>query len=391
MDILLTIFFFILIIGVLVLVHELGHFIAAKLGGVEVKEFAIGFGKTLYSKTFKGTKYCINIFPLGGYVNLEGETETNAGPNAFRNKKFRIKLFVLVAGVTMNILLASLLFSVYLASNGYKFSIFPKLSEYNFSGTESQNAYFPLKVVEVDELGVSAGILTPGDIIVSINGNNFSSFAQFREGLKENLNKTVTLGLLNFDTYAVSTIDVPLKEESENGGILNVTFSSENVSIDRSIYFLKYPSNILSGISLTYDSVFYQINALGKIISDSINSGNFQELSNTVGGLPAVTNQIGQIVQFRVWEILIPLTALISVSLAVVNILPFPALDGGQILVFGIEKIRGKKIPDKILGRINLIGFGLLIFLAIIINIKDVIQLDWIGGLLNFIKNIFGR
>ncbi len=391
MDILLTIFFFILIIGVLVLVHELGHFIAAKLGGVDVKEFAIGFGKTLYSKNFNGTKYCINVFPLGGYVNLEGETDTTTGPNSFRNKKFRIKLFVLVAGVAMNILFASLLFSVYLASNGYKFSIFPKLSDYSFSGTESQNAYFPLKVVEVDKQGVSAGILNPGDIIVSINSNDFSSFSEFRGILKDNLNKTVTLGLLDLDSYSVSTIDIPLKEESENGGILNVTFSSDNVSIDRAIYFLKYPQNIFSGISLTYDSIFYQINALGRIISDSVSSGDFQELSNTVGGLPAVTNQIGQIVQFKVWEILIPLTALISVSLAVVNILPFPALDGGQILVFGIEKLLGKKIPDKILGRINLIGFGLLIFLAIIINIKDVIQLDWIGGLINFIKNIFGR
>src|SRR5260221_13647235 len=133
MNFFLTVFFLILIVGVLVFVHELGHFLAAKLSGVTVNEFAIGFGPKLFSKTLKGTKYAINLLPLGGYVQLEGENE-DIGPNSFKNKRFRVKAFVLLAGVFMNLLLAVILLGFYLNSNGYRFAV-PKLVEFTFSGT----------------------------------------------------------------------------------------------------------------------------------------------------------------------------------------------------------------------------------------------------------------
>lgn len=390
MDFLVTIFFFVLIIGILVLVHELGHFLAAKAAGVEVKEFAIGFGKTLFAKEYKGTRYCINLLPLGGYVNLEGET-SKTSKNAFRNKKFRIKLFVLVAGVAMNLLLAFILLTVYLASNGYKFSIFPNIVSYNFSGTETNLSYLPLRIVEVNPKGVSAGKLKADDIIVTINDKSFKSFGEFKQILEENLNSAITIGILDLETYSVSNVDILLKEKEANGGILNVTFSADNTSIGRQIYFLSYPKSILSGFYLTFDSVFYQFKAIGEIIGNAVSSGNYTELGDTFGGLPAVSNQISQIVEFRVLEILIPLSALISISLAIINILPFPALDGGQILVFAIEKLRGKELSEKLLNRINLTGFAILIIFAIAVNVKDVIQLNWAQGFLELVRDILGR
>src|SRR5438105_4150320 len=122
MNFFLTVFFLLLNISILVFVHELGHFLAAKISGIPVQEFAIGFGPKIVSKTMGGTIYSLNLLPIGGFVQLEGETE-DLGPNSFRNKKFRYKAFVLLAGVTMNILLAIVLLAFFLNLNGYKFAL----------------------------------------------------------------------------------------------------------------------------------------------------------------------------------------------------------------------------------------------------------------------------
>jgi len=127
------------------------------------------------------------------------------------------------------------------------------------------------------------------------------------------------------------------------------------------------------------------------LIQKGSQSGNYSELSKSVGGLPQITDQINLAVQYNALGYLIPLTAFLSISLAFFNILPFPALDGGQLVIAAIESIRRKKIPDDILNKINTAGFLFLVALAVVINLKDIVQLGWLNQLLEGFRSILGR
>lgn len=391
MELFLTIFFFIVIIGSLVFVHELGHFLTAKISGVEVKEFAIGFGRSIFSKTFRGTKYSINLIPLGGYVNLEGESDEK-NPKGFRSKPFRVKFLVLIAGIVMNLLFAIILLNIYVWANGGKFNILPKIIDYNFSNTAFQQAMFPLRVIDIESSGNSYGVLEEGNIIVSINDIFFENFEQdFRNILKDNISNTISLGLINIENFEITEKELFLDPQKVDNGILGVRFTSSNTLLSRPVYFLKYNNGILAGVNLTYDIFVFQARALGGILLDAFSSGDFTEASDSLGGLPAVTNQVGQIVQFGVFEFLLPLTAFISISLAFMNILPLPALDGGQIVLYAIERLLRREIPERVISFINFFGFAFLIIVAILINVKDIIQLGWITSLFDGVLRIFGR
>lgn len=394
MDVFLTIILFILIISSLVFVHELGHFLAAKLFKVKVEEFAIGFGKSIVSKKTQETVYKINIIPLGGYVKLEGENSKSIDKKGFRDKPFYVKFFVLISGILMNLVFSAILLNIYLHFNQYKFSILPEIVPYSFSNTLSQKSLFPLRVINIIENSNAYGILNIGDIIVSINGVFFKDFEKdFKQILSVNVGREIVLGLLDLNTLKINEVNMFLDEQKikNDTGILGVNFSANNVLLGKPVYFLEYTPSIFAGFNLTFDIFFYQSKILLNIFSNAFSTGDFSEASESLGGLPAVTNQVSQIVQFRIFEFLIPFTAFISISLAFFNLIPIPALDGGQILLFFIETIFRKKIPDSVISSINFLSFLLLISLAIIINVKDIIQLGWIETLLNTIFAIFSR
>jgi len=391
MDFILTIFIFILIISSLVLVHEFGHFIAAKIFNIPVQEFAIGFGKSIYSRKYKDTVYKINILPLGGYVNLEGETDSHKF-GGFRDKPFFVKFVVLTAGVLMNLVFASVLLNVFLILNNCQFNSIPKLVNYDFSNVEKQIEALPLRIIDVQKGSNADGILESSELIISLNNNYYSSFSEFKNLLLQNIGKEVSIGLIKLDTFEIYTKLLFLdKEKIINDGVLGVKFSSNNTLVDNQIFLLKYPANVLSGFNLTLDIFVFQAKALWSIFSNAFQTGEFTEVTDAVGGLPAITNQVNQIVTFRIFEVLIPFTAFISISLAFINILPIPALDGGQLLIYSIEALIRKKIPDKVINYINLSGFVFLLFLGLLINIKDIIRLDLFKSLFNFINTLFGR
>ncbi len=385
MNLLLTIFFLIVIISVVVFVHELGHFLTAKFFKMTVNEFSIGFGKKLFTKYYKGTSYSFRLIPLGGFVELEGE-HSSQDPNSFRNRPFYQKTLVLVAGVTMNVILAVILLTIFLATNNYNF-LAPKIIDYSFNNTISQESYSPISVASVLKGGRSEGILNSGEIIVAINNNAFTSFDNFSELLKENQDKEVTFTLINPDTNDTYSKSLRLGSQNKDGAILDVQLTPTNSQI----YLIKYNKNITAGVSMTYDVFVYQVKAIGFLIGNSFKTGDYNELSQTVGGIPQVTDQIGLAVEANAFNYLLSLSGLVSISLAFFNILPFPALDGGQIVVAFLEKVRRKKFSDAVLNRVNLAGFALLIIFALLINLKDVIQLGWVGDFLNGIKSVLGK
>jgi len=388
MNFLLTIFFLLLIISVLVFVHELGHFLAAKLIKVPVDEFAIGFGPKIFSKKYKGTNYAVNLLPIGGYVQLEGES-SDISPDSFRNKRFIYKAFVLLAGVIMNLLLAIILLAFFLNANGYKFAL-PKLANYTFSNTDLQGTYFPITIISVDPQGPSNGKLFINDIIVGIDGHYFNSYPEFQNLLKERQNTNVEVDYLDRDTYTVSSKRLDVSKADDKGAILRVTLDYDRQN-NKPAYFIKYKSTLFSGVSMTYDVFVYEIKALGSLLRNSFQTGNYEEVSKNVGSLPAIANQVDQAVQLKAYDFLIPLTAVFSINLALVNVLPFPGLDGGQLFIAFIEKVRKKKIPDETLAKINSWGIAILMGFGLIIIIKDVIQFKWIDGLLGIVKGVLGK
>lgn len=385
MDLIITTVILLLIVGILVFVHELGHFLAAKMTGVPVEEFAIGFGKTLYEKSYRGTNYKLNLLPLGGYVQLEGE---NGG--VFRDKRFRAKAFVLMAGIIMNIILAIILLSIYLATNAYKTAV-PNFVDHSFSNTQIQESVYPLVVNNIDPEGPSVGKFEAGEIIVKINNESFTSFSDFFEKLEKHQSKEVDFSFFNLDTFEITSRSIVVPEKSAEGTILKVGLAPYDSQSGKPTYFVKYNENILSGASMTYDFFVYQFKALAKIVGNAFSSGDYTEVSNSVGGLPSIGNQIGQAVSFNAYSVLIPLTALFSINLAMINILPFPALDGGQLLIAFLERITRKKVPDSILNRINFAGFVFLMGLGLLITLKDVIQLNWIGSIGDLLRGVLGR
>lgn len=389
MTFLLTIVIFAAIITLLVFIHELGHFMAAKISGVKVDEFGIGFGPTLIKKSYRGTLYKINLLPLGGYVQLEGESSQEL-QGGLRSKRLRIKAFVLMAGIVMNLILAIILLGIYLSNNGFRFAI-PNLVDHSFSNVSTQEVLFPLIVTEVAPNGASNGILQERDVIVKLNNSAFNSTKDFLDKLKELQGEKVSLSLMNFDTFEITQKEIVLPLADDKGSILNIGIVAYDSQSNRSTYFLKYNQNIFAGMSMTYDVFVYQFKALGSIIGNALSSGNYQEVSNSVGGLPSIGNQVGQLVEFQEFDILIPLTALFSVNLAMFNILPFPALDGGQLLFAIIEKARRKKFSDDFLNKINFFGFVFLMTLGLLVTFKDIIQLKWIESILKFVGSIFGR
>ncbi len=387
-NLLLTIFFFILILGLLIFVHELGHFLAAKLTGVDVKEFALGFGKTLFRKHYKGTDYVINMLPIGGYVNLEGETKVE-GPNSFRNKPIWVKSVVLLAGVFMNTILAIILLTIYLNNNGFRFVV-PNIIDYSFTQVENQRSLFPMSITSIQENGSAFGHLEVGDVIVGISDVNFQSYPEFTKVLKESQGKEVKFELINFDTYETTTKTFTVGFENEKGVILGAGLRYDD-QLNRPAYFIKYKNTPLAGASMTFDMFIYQAKGIISLISGALQTGNYQEVAKNVGGPLAVANQVGEVVSYQILDFLIPLTALISISLAFFNVLPFPALDGGQLAIYIIESITRRKVSDEFIQRINMVGFSILIILAILITFKDLVQLNIFENILNFIRNVLGR
>ncbi len=382
-----SVFMFLLVINFLVAIHEFGHLVASKLSGLAVKEFAIGFGKILTSRVIGGTKYSIRAIPLGGYVEPEGETERDL-PNSFRGKKLRVKAFVLLAGVFMNIITAIVFFGLFLPTKEYVIAL-PPLVDYQFSNTVGQIKAAPLFVTNVIENGNSAGQIFPKDVIVAINGTYFKTYNEFITKVKENQGKEVKMTFLNMDDFKQSERTIKIGLQDDKGIVLGVSFAdTEHV---QEALLVKYQPNIISSFAMTGDMAGFEIKALGSLISKAFATGDFKELGESVGSPVQILNQSSQIVAIGDLTFFLFLGGFLSLSLAIFNILPLPALDGGQLFFYVIEKVTGRQIPDKVLNAINLGGFIFLMGLGLLVMFKDVIQLNVFGRIEEFVRQILGR
>jgi regulator of sigma E protease len=381
MDTILTIVALVLIFSLLVFIHELGHFLAAKFVGVPVEEFALGFGRNLWKKEFRGTTYKLNLFPLGGYVQLEGEDRKGDSPQSFHKQPLRNKIIVFCAGVVMNLLLAIILFAGYLHISNYNTQIVNVVG-FNFLGTEKVTSVYPIIIRALNADSALQNKVNVGEAITAIANRRFTDLTGFRAILGEYVGQTTNLTILNLEQGTERDIQVKLSSNADS--ILGVAIVPPKFGF----YQIKYPVNLFSAIAHTYNMAAYQLPAVGGLISKSFQESDASYAAQSVSGIVGVSAVVNQLVITKEFLQLLNLTALVSVSLAVVNLLPLPILDGGQVLIAVIERSRRKKLSDTALNRLNIASFAFIVLLTLAVTLKDLWQFDVFNQIANFVRKV---
>jgi regulator of sigma E protease len=345
------------IFSALVIAHEWGHFIVARRNGIRVHEFGIGFPPKLWGKKKGETLYTINLLPLGGFVRLEGEDNESKGPKSFASKSLWVKTKVLMAGVAMNALIAYVIF-VYLAATGIP-QIFPfKMPSFGF--VQPIQAEAPkLVIFQVGEgsAAESAGLST-GDTLVSLNGRSFTNETDLKAYTTEVKGQKATVVFIQAGEQ--KTREVTLGADADKG-VLGV------VALPQAKEKYTWYAAPFAAIGLMWQSLVATVVAFLGAIWTLISRATVAE---TVTGPVGVTAVFGQVVKFGLDYVLV-LVASISISLAVINALPLPALDGGRLFLLVLRRI-GIPISEKQEGWVHLAGFALLIIFGIIIAISDI-------------------
>ena len=341
MNFILTVVAAILIFAVLIFVHELGHFIAAKSLGVKVNEFALGMGPKLLSKQKGETLYSIRLFPIGGFCAMEGENDEGESERSFSRKKPWKRLIILVSGALMNILLGFvLLVGINATAEGF---VEPRISQ-----------------VAEGSAAMDTGLM-PGDEILRANGRNINIMQDFNWEIYNNKNADGTLNLVVKNNGEKREISVKPKEtdgQMTYGIILDVSKNSVFNTLEKSFYTTGFYSRVVidSLIDLVTGKVsLSQVSGPVGIVNEI---GNAVEEAQTTG-VDGIINLIG-------------LAILLTINLGVFNLLPVPALDGGRILFVLIEMIRRKPIPVEKEAVVHFVGIVLLLGLSVVIAFKDI-------------------
>lgn len=354
----LTIAVFILILGFLVLAHELGHFIVAKKTGMKVQEFGIGFPPTLIKKNYKGTLYCLNAIPLGGYVKIKGEDgASKEDPDSFSAKPVWQRSLALIAGVSMNIMAGWIIFILLFAVN-VPVEITPDIPE----------KYVLSKHIIIDELldnspAKEAG-LKIGDEIISINEIPVSSIGMFQSQVSNPKESILELKIKRHnETINILVEPKILEQVKENRKAIGVALiNMGNV---------RFPIHkaIIAGTKSSYG----YLSRIAKAFAGILKGVFYGQGIGALGGPVAIAVATNDVIDLGFARIMI-FTAILSFNLAILNITPFPALDGGRLIFLAVEAIRRKPSRKEVEDWFHKIGFILFMLFAIFITYKDIIR-----------------
>ena len=361
-----NILIFIVILLVLVVSHEFGHFIVAKKFGIRVDEFSFGFPPTLFKKKVGETTYKFNLLPFGGYVKIFGENpndESISGSESGRSfsmKSRSVQSAVLLAGVVMNFLVAWLLLSV-----GFMTGL-PSSSGQVPTGYTLQNESLVITSIVSDSPAEKAG-LTIGDKITQLKSKSqiteTPSPESVRYFIRQHGDESIEVSYTRGGEAKTATIIA----ESKDGSIPMIGISMDVIGS------LKLPVHtaILGGFKLAWHYTTATVVGFYTLAHDAILG---KADMSTITGPIGIVGTVGDAASFG-FIYLLSFTALISINLAVINLIPFPALDGGRLLFLLIEKIKGSRIKPEIANMANFIGFGLLMILMLVITYHDVVKL----------------
>lgn len=349
-----NILIFVIVLLVVVIIHESGHFFAAKKAGMRVKEFAFGFKPRLFSWTRGETTYSLNALPLGGYVSIDGEDSTTPGDNrTFRSKSRLAQIWVMFAGPLMNIVLAYVLV----------------VASYIGINTTEANAHPSLVILEVQKgsaaelAGVHAGdkissIYVEGDIDPSYDPD----VEIFQDSISNSNGKNIILEVeRNRELYTADITPKDVDGQYRIGVSLGVLESKK----------LPLGQAFVQGFQDTGDMIGSVVGGFGDMFGKLFTG---HSVKDSLMGPIGIAKEVGTVSKFG-FDYLLIFTALISINLGILNLLPLPALDGGRIVITAIEAIRRKNFSENVVGVIHTVGFFLLIGLLIFVTVLDVIKI----------------
>ena len=335
------ILFAILFFGVIIALHEFGHFITAKIFKIQINEYSIGMGPAILKRKKGETQYSWRLFPIGGFVSMEGEDEESENPRAFNNQKAWKRFIVVAAGATVNIILGLLLTCVMLGADGE----------------------VPTRVVSdvSDRMMTVEDGIRPGDEVLRINNSKVFSSRDLYYGLFR-------------ETDGV--YDIQIKRDGQKMLLkdLAVTYSAEEGFCD---FIVGYKKTTVLNI---FPGAVTQTASMTKLVWLSLidmvrGKYGLKDLSGPVGTIGIVAETASDAIQASNYSGIIFILAFITVNIGIVNLLPLPALDGGRLLFILIEMIFRKPVPKKFEAWVHAAGFILLIGLMILITFNDIVNL----------------
>lgn len=328
-----TIILAILLFCILIFIHEFGHFAAAKLCDIKVNQFAVGMGPVIFKRQKGETEYSLRLLPIGGFCAMEGEDEETEDPRGFNNKPAKSKAIVVAAGPFMNFILALVIMCIIVFTVG--------------TATNSIGNF-------VDgSLAQEAG-LKKGDEIVQIDDTGISEWEDIGTALSDAKSGQTVNITVNREGEKLS-FEVPLMEE-DGRALIGI-----NPALERNV-----GSAVVNGFKSTLSLTKQMYVILKQLFTGEVPAS---ELSGPVGIVYVVNQSINEGMMYFFY-----LLAMLSLNLAVINLLPLPALDGGRLLFIVIRKITGEAVSDELEGKINLIGLVLLFGLMIYVTGNDIIK-----------------
>lgn len=366
-----------LILGILIFIHELGHFLAARLSKVRVDEFAIGLGPKIFWWTRGETVYRLNLFPIGGYVKILGEGDEVTSkkeandPRNLKNKSKPVRVFVMLAGILMNLLLAVTIYYYFITSANFKWEVSPDFRTVDtiFGEIETEKTGMVEYSGLVEDMNAHKAGLPESGEIKSINGENLDFTYELTEKLKKNAGRSIEL---NICSQECGEYTVEVSKQGTIGIYLPPNYR---------VYLSYSGIKVFAGFAHAVNIVGLVGERFGQILNTAKHTGDYSEVVNNVSG-PVGVYVIVDYFKSYGFLALLGFLADFSLTLAIMNALPIPALDGGRVLLVGIEAVLRKPLNKNIEAIVINVSFLLLIILMIAIIFKDIFTIDQLRSLL---------
>lgn len=330
----------------IILVHEGGHFVAAKLSGVQVNEFALGMGPKLFSFKKGETQYSLRLLPIGGYCSMEGEDEESDNPKAFINKPTWKRIIIVVAGAFMNIVLGLLMTLILVLQ---------------------QPTYASTTISAFPEGSVTANSLQVGDKLESIDGYPIwnSRDITFAIGTTQTFEPNIKV---NRNGENIDLGNVPLYTYEKDG--------EKQIALD--FYVEPIDKTFLSVCSQTFGQTVSTVRMVwSSLVGMVTGKFGFNDMSGPVGVASAITTVASEGLEssfLDAFNNILTVMMILTINLGIFNLLPIPALDGGRLLFLLIELVRRKPVPQKYEGLIHGVGFALLMVFMLAVTFNDIVR-----------------
>jgi len=342
---LITLLSFVFVLGILIFIHELGHFAVAKWVGIRVEKFSLGFPPNIFAKKRGDTTYCIGIIPLGGFVKMAGENpddQASGAPDEFQSKTVSQRAAVIFAGPFMNYIAAIFFMILYVAVIG-----FPKIDERGVAVG-----------AVVEESPAAVGGLIEGDVILTIDGQETKDFETLRGLISPNPGNEIDVTWLRGDETLSATM-VPSAEIRDKDTIGMIGFSQAREPVPLGQAFQE-------GFLYTH----YVVAATGKWLAEFFTG---ESSASQIGGPIFIAKESGKAARNGLGPLL-HLLGLLSINLAILNVLPIPVLDGAHLVFLALEKIKGDPISLKARLVAQQIGLVMILSLMVLVTYNDIVR-----------------